>query len=262
MNITQKAFINIAIGLVIIGVALIALGAAFGGRIFTFGTGKPTDITNEYENVRELSVEVDAGKMIIRKGEKFEVRATDVYKSAFVCTMQDGILTVKNKAIRSVFGFGSIHLGFYPWMRPDSVITVYIPEDAVLVRSDLTIGAGKIEAYSLETDAVRIKVGAGEVKISDMKAQDADLDCGVGSIVITGEITGDSVVKCGVGSIRLDLKGDPKAYDYKIKVGLGSTQINDESYTGSTNKTETNDGATGSFNLDCGVGEIVLNIGE
>ena len=262
MRLIKKTFVNIAVGLVIIGIALMLAGVAFGGRLLDFGSGDTTSITDEFEDVGSLVIEIDAGSLRIERGEGFAVKAEDVYESAFESSLKDGVLTIRNKIRPATMMFGNLHLGLFPWTNPKSVVTVYIPDDATLEIADLTVGAGKIAADGIRTGDIRIKVGAGEVVIDGLEAEDSTLDCGVGSIRINGAITGESTIRCGVGEIRLDLEGDPKAYDYRIKVGLGSTRINDDIYSGSTDKTEKNDGATGRFDLDCGVGEIVLNIGE
>ncbi|MHB1452979.1 MAG: DUF4097 family beta strand repeat-containing protein [Saccharofermentanales bacterium] len=262
MTIARKAFINIAIGLVLIGLALMIAGWAFGGRIFDFDMGGTSDATYDYQGIESIDIDIDAGTLLIRSGDKFRVETENVYISSFDHALKDGVLTITYKISKTSFDIRNFHFGYFPWTNPKSVITVYLPEDTHLDSSKLTIGAGRIEVDSLDTDTIHIKVGAGEATFADLKAQDADLDCGVGKIQITGEIAGDSIVKCGVGQISMDLKGDPEDYDYKVKVGLGSTQINDDTYSGSTDKTETNDGATGSFDLDCGVGEIKLHIAE
>lgn len=262
MTIARKALINIAVGLVLIGLALMIAGWSFGGRLFDFDMGGTSDATYDYQNIESLDIDIDAGTLLIRSGEKFRVVTKNVYISSFNHSLKDGVLTITYKITRTSFDVRNFHFGYFPWTNPKSVITVYLPEGTHLDSSKLTIGAGKIEMDSLDTGTIHIKVGAGEVTVADLKAQDANLDCGVGNIQITGEITGDSIVKCGVGQISLDLKGDPKDYDYKVKVGLGSTQINDDTFSGSTDKTETNDGATGSFDLDCGVGEIKIYITE
>ncbi|MHB8962833.1 MAG: DUF4097 family beta strand repeat-containing protein [Saccharofermentanales bacterium] len=262
MTIGKKVFINIAVGIILIGLALMIAGWALGGRMFNFDMGGRSNATYDYQGIESIDIDIDAGTLLIKSGDKFTVETENVYLSSFSHVLEDGVLTITYKVSKTSFNIRNFHFGFFPWTNPKSVITVYLPEGTRLENSDLTIGAGRIEAESLDTEAIHIKVGAGEATFTDLKAQDANLDCGVGSIKITGEITGDSIVKCGVGQISLDLKGDPEDYDYKVKVGLGSTQINDDTYSGSTDKTETNEGATGSFDLDCGVGEIKIHIAE
>lgn len=255
MNLFRKMVIFIGSGLVIIGVILAILAFAFGGRIADTAFGERIDVTDTYEDIHSVVIDYRAGSLIIKEGDSFKIVAENVSKDRFASTVTDGVWTITDKKGGVMTFLDDIDFG-----EKTSTVTIYIPASVLLEDCDFTVGAGKIEADRLNTKQLTIQVGAGEAAISNLSAKNADLDCGVGSISADGAITGDTVINCGVGSIVLALEGDPDSYDYDIQVGLGSANINGDRYSGVSDKQILHDNSTGSFTLDCGVGEISITI--
>ncbi|MHB1485514.1 MAG: DUF4097 family beta strand repeat-containing protein [Saccharofermentanales bacterium] len=252
MNIFRRIAVFAGSGLILIGVFLMILSAAFGGKISYSDKGGRIDIDSTYENVASLDIDYRSGTLSIKKGESFRIVATNVLKNRFKSSVTDGVWTITDKKEGS-FSF----LSGMSWNN-DTSVTIYLPPEVILDECVFQLGAGKVDADQINTKILDAQVGAGELKVKNLNATDSDLNCGVGTINIEGVISGASVVKCGVGRITLSLKGDPDTYDYKLKVGIGSTKINDVKYSGIIDKEIKNDDSTGSFDLDCGIGEIDL----
>ena len=266
MNIFRKVALFVGSGLIIIGVIVAILGFAFGGRFqtppsghlfnytYSFNTER-INVNETYENVDSIVIDYSAGSLSIQEGDSFKIVANNVVKSRFESSVKDGVWTVTDKKDGTWSFLNSIHFG-----KDDSTVTLYIPKSMQLKDCSFELGAGKIEADSLNTKSFHLKVGAGEVIIKNLASEDTTFDCGVGSIKVDGAISGDSTLKNGVGQISLVLKGNPKAYNYNVKVGIGTAKINGNSYTGVSDQKITNDNATGNFTLDCGIGEIGITI--
>ena len=254
MKIFRRIAIFIGGGLILTGVFLMILSAAFGGKI-DYSSGKERiDVDTEYENVTSIDIDYQSGSILIKQGEKFKVVAKNVLKNRFQSSVTDGVWTITDNK-DSTFSF----LSNFGWKK-DSTVTIYIPGSVTLDDCKFTLGAGKIEADSIRTKTFNVQVGAGSVNVKDLTAEDSELDCGVGSISIEGVLTGDSDIKSGVGEINLKVSGDLDAYDYNLKVGIGSIEINDIKYSGVNDKEINNDNSTGSFKLDCGIGKIIIEI--
>lgn len=255
MNIFRKTAIFIACGLIIIGLAMTVAGIVFGGKLSVTDPKDDIDFSKEYTNITSISINYSAGNIVVKDGETFSIDAKNVNNKTFSSTVENGVWTITDK-YRHTFDFWNrFHFG-----PENSTVTITIPKDILVEKFQFEIGAGKVEIESLRTKDFIAKVGAGEAVIHNLAAANTNLDCGVGNIEVDGEITGDSIVNCGVGNIDLILKGDPAAYDYDIEVGLGTTTVNGDHYTGGVDKTVKNDNSTGSFKLDCGVGEINLTV--
>lgn len=255
MNIFRKVLIFIGSGLVIIGLIIAIMAFSFGGRIHNTFTGERIDIDTTYEDVESISINCRVGTLSIKEGDEFKIVAENVLKEQFESKLSDGAWTISDKK-SSVFNFFD-NINFN---EKDSTITIYIPKDVTLKACSFELGAGKIEADLLDTESFNLKIGAGEVIVKNLVAKNTTFDCGAGSIKVDGAISGESKINCGVGQISVSLIGDPDAYNYSVKVGLGTTKINGDSYSGISDKKITNDNATGSFTLDCGIGEIDLTI--
>ena len=63
-----------------------------------------------------------------------------------------------------------------------------------------------------------------------------------------------------IGNMTLDLNGEEKEYNYKLSCGLGSIEVDGETYTNiSGDKEVQNEGAKKNMELDCGMGSIEVD---
>lgn len=256
MSILKKVLIFVGSGLIVIGVILAVLAFVFGGRFSDTFNGERINISTTYENIDSIVMNYRYGKLSIKEGDEFKIVADNVLKNSFTSSVENGVWTITDKKKIILFPFiNDINLN-----DEDSVVTIYIPKYVKLENCDFVLGAGKIQADFLDTKIFKIKVGAGEVIINTLIATESTLECGVGSIKIDGEIIGDSKISCGIGEIVVSLKGNPKEYNYSVKVGIGKTIINGDVYSGVSDKKITNADAKSTFTLDCGIGKIELGI--
>ena len=77
---------------------------------------------------------------------------------------------------------------------------------------------------------------------------------------IAGEILGNLDADCGVGEIKLDLSGREEDYNYNISCGVGDIDLNDKHYSFAEDDIIRNENAIGTFNLNCSVGSLEVNI--
>lgn len=167
--------------------------------------------------------------------------------------------------------------------RNNTCIIVELPEGMSLEKMDLDIGAADMhfdvkdmtcgtlqldvgaanviaEEFNV-TELLDISVGAGNVEIYGGSYKDVKIDCGVGNFNMEGSVAGDITAGCGMGNVELNLTGDENAYNYKLSCGLGSLIVNDNTYSsiaGSHNVI--NEGAIGTIDLECGMGNMEVNI--
>jgi len=229
MNVFKKSLVLFASILIIIGIISIIVGFAFGGRLLNFNLSKLTDFDSSYTSITSLDIDISAGEINIVEGDEFKIEAINVRENAFSSEVKNGVWTISDKESRKTFFHGYLSFGYLNWGDNETKITLYLPKNIELDKTTIDLGAGQMNIDLLTTENL---------------------------------ILNDSSVNCGVGSIYLNLTGDPDSYDYDIDVGLGTVKINDSSYSGVSSQKINNPGSIGIFKLDCGVGEIDIQLSE
>lgn len=114
------------------------------------------------------------------------------------------------------------------WFNKESTeLNIYIPSDIEFNKVSINAGAGKVNIEKLTTNILNLELGAGKLSIDNLKVLGkTDINGGAGSIIIKdGEVS----------NLDLDL-------------GVG--------------KVEFNTTLLGNNDIDCGVGEFILNVKE
>ena len=126
----------------------------------------------------------------------------------------------------------------------------------------LDVGAASVVANEFNvTELLDVTVGAGDLEINGGSYEKVKIDCGVGNCELSGTVKEDLTVDCGLGNTILKLEGKRDDYNYKLSCGMGSLMVNGDQYSdiaGSHNVT--NDGAIGTIDIDCGMGNVEVEI--
>lgn len=126
-----------------------------------------------------------------------------------------------------------------------------------------------IDGKTLHIEGGR-KLGINQVDMSvtvilpeNMKFEKVDLEVGAGKALIDDLIADKVSVEVGAGKLNLELAGKETDYNYNLDCGIGEIQIGDNSYAGLGKEQRTvNTGANKQIDLECGVGEIIINFTE
>lgn len=279
----MKAFgkIWLVIGLIsfALGICLLILAAASG---FSMRKGATYSFKEGYEQeIKSLDFQIDYGHVEFLEGDKFSIDADGLYEDGrFESVVKEGIWTIREKSHSQINLFGlrlpAISI-FGDRFEPDIVIT--LPKDFTAEDIRMDLGAVRLEAHSLrsETGSFRIgtgeayieqlevtkysnfEVGAGYMEIGRAELRNITVDTGVGYFNLEGTVTGESKVDCGVGKVRMDLDGDIEGYSYDIETGIGNVKVNGKNYFGSIDRNAQKE-SLGSFDMECGIGNITLEI--
>lgn len=263
MNSGQKA-IKVAAVCLAIFIIVNILNAIFMGIRFLGGfqssSSSTIDFVEEYSEVSQIKIDVNASKVNVRRGSVLKVEASGVSNHFTSKIISNEILKIEE------------HQSWF-WHYQSGEITITIPNDMTLEELNIDCGAGNIEisditAGKLDIDAGagRLKIehsnfqnsdidgGAGEILITSSLLRDLDLDAGVGKVSINGEIYGKSSIECGVGEVNLNL-GSALNYQLIIQKGIGSIRVNDASY----NKDITLGTGENVIKIEGGIGAININ---
>ncbi|WMJ88745.1 DUF4097 family beta strand repeat-containing protein [Anaerocolumna sp. MB42-C2] len=239
--------------------------------------------TNNLRDVKSLALDISYGTVSIKEGEHFDIQVDNIGSNDYYSTVNEGVWKIgdnrdDNRSEFSIFGVEISDSVNHPFRAANIELT--IPEDFVFENLDIILNAGTIKAERLSSKNADIDVGAGSLHIEELSAsekssysidtgqlvienisaQDANINCGVGNLTAAGVINGDSLVTCGIGNVSLAINGNENDYNYNVDCGIGTVIINDNSYSGVNSKHKTNNNAKNSFDLDCGIGKIALEI--
>lgn len=225
------------------------------------------DYTNEQlakaEEVTKLNADIGGGRLIIEQSDneyfKVEVK-TDLN---FQCFVENGELNLKAFE-------GSTDLD-----ASNNIITLYIPDGASIQDVEIELGAGIVDIDKLIAGNVSLDVGAGAVNVENMDAHkvsadlgagkitingttmDAEIDIGMGSFKWTGNISRDMDLSCSMGSVDIGLKDeDEKGHNYNISCSAGHVKVGGRKYAAGAGDMDIDNGAPGTFDIDCSMGNV------
>lgn len=126
----------------------------------------------------------------------------------------------------------------------------------------MDVGAANVTAEEFYVkELLDVSVGAGNLEISDGTYENIKLSCGMGSLNMQGAVSGNVTASCGMGDMNIRLEGNPEAYNYKLSCGMGDMTVNGVKYSGIAGEHRIkNDGATGTVDVDCGMGNVDFSI--
>ena len=285
----MKSWWRIMLG---IGFACIGIGIVFGMFGFAISRGQAAEyrdnsfrFSDTVEGVTSIDLDVNFSKIEIMTGNEFTVEVRNMAKDGFVSYVENGIWHLEDDYDKensiNLFGFQipvNWNLGFNYADAPSILVT--IPDDFRAENFDLMVGAGELTMEELNaincdiivgagsmkvqqlnaTNTATLEVGAGELVVSNLETLHADFNCGFGSMRVQGLVLGDLSADCGMGEIQMDLIGDEDAYNYYINCGLGNVGINNDNFSFIASRTIRNENAIGSFDLNCGMGSIDVEI--
>lgn len=255
------------------------------GKVWTPDSGK----------IRSLELSVDMGEMYVQEGDEYRVEVQNP-RDTMRCEVRNGVLIVDEEEGFHFFSLGSLELGVNGIRAELPIITVTVPEGTVFERLEVSVGAGIIEAESLEAESAQIDVDAGSFVCGDLRVNgkcqfdvdagsaevdggccgknlDLDVDAGgltllnfdsaavtmdvdAGSIEYSGTIRGSWTADCDVGSITMELDAAEKDYNYAVDSDMGSVQIGSREFSGMSASQDIRNGAEYTAKIDCDMGSV------
>lgn len=108
-------------------------------------------------------------------------------------------------------------------LKSESSITIYVPENAKLSRINLDMGAGNVEISNIEAANIDFSFGAGNVNIKNLKSENPTIDCGAGQIKFENTELTNAKLSAEVGKVIYSgqLNGESR-----IECGVGEVEMN------------------------------------
>jgi len=252
MNVFLKNAFKVALIILAIGLCITIIAVSVGGDVININNPKNTDLTETYTNVKSLVMEIGASNIEVRESNEFKIDANHISKKGFKSYVSDGTWYIKENSSPAFLNF----------FGDDTTIIIYLPKDFISEKLKIDIGAANFNADKLAANKADIKVGAANLKVNELITEDIDIECGVGNVEINGKIQNNARIKCGVGNVTLNLLGNEKNYNYDFNVGLGSIVLNNNNFSGITEKVIDNEAIDREFKVEVGVGKVGIKIEE
>ena len=250
MNIFLKNAFKVALIILAIGLCITIIAVSVGGDVININHPKNADLTETYTDVKSLVMEIGASKIEVRESDEFKIEASNISKKGFKSYVSDGTWYIKEDSSPAFLNF----------FGDDTTIIIYLPKDFVSERLKIQIGAANFNADKLAANKADIKVGAANLKIDELITEDIDIECGVGNVEINGKIKNNAKIECGVGNVTLNLVGNERDYNYDLNVGLGTVVLNNNNFSGITEKVLDNGAIDKEFKVEVGIGKVGIKI--
>lgn len=249
----------VIIGVIILGVDLIAswLPSSYDEAL---SNGINYSNTFDKDEITEITINNDFGRLIIKHGETFEVTGENVLES-FSCNIKEGTLAIAHTSRQN------LNLAHHSRTN----ITITIPKDAGLQALDISTGIDSCTIDDIEASEFVLKAGVGEVTISNLTSDNVNIEGGVGNININNSCFGDFALECGIGAasisgrlnnctissgigeVKLEIDGNFEDYDIDMSIGIGAMYIDGKHYQ---DDTRLNKGAKNKLKIEGGMGNI------
>lgn len=230
----------------------------------TMVTNEEMVISQNYDNIEKLKVEIGYSKLEIKQGEKLKVEANT--NNNKITTKKTGdTLIIKEDSSWNIFKDDI-----------ESHIIITVPENYYFENVKIEAGSGELNLSNIQTKDFELEVGAGNVIISnilvekkadidggagkviikDSNLSNLDLDVGVGEFqIINTKLSDDSDIDAGIGKLEITLKGNLEDYKIIPSRGLGSFTIEDDEIE--DNKTYGS--GDNKIKINAGIGKIDIN---
>jgi len=262
----KNIFLSILGACLGIGIILIIIGIALGGRLHSFNLsisplGYRSDVSHELpditiedtNNIHSLDFDLSAGSIKIRRGDTFSIKGGHLSKNEV--SGKTWKVTSNHSYGISIFGKKIYLPTVFYWgdSEKDSneTITITIPEYATLRQADMDLKAADIDIDALHCEKnIDIEVSAGDLTIDDIEAANVSLDLSAGNICIKKyRITDEASFDCSLGNITLGTNKyaeQNECNNLEADCSLGNIDVYGK--------------LTGENILDCSMGDITLNL--
>lgn len=212
----------------------------------------PIGTTFPASSIKRVKLDIGAAEAIIVDGSEFSVQATDD-----ICSVkQNGdMLKISSRPKRWFNFFGNLK---------KRQVKITLPSAVPLEELDIELGAGSLVCISpIKCRYGKVEVGMGQCRLENIEATNSvDIECGMGAVEVNGSIKGDCKIECGMGEVKMKVNGNPMDYSYVAEVGMGSIKINETEIGGVGSKTSSPYSAANKFKVECGMGAVIIKIGE
>lgn len=284
MNKGFKNFLIICVVLSVIGLVLMGVGYALGGKPnvsikkeISFND-KVINETKDFDNMRDIEIDTDLYHIEFIPSTQYKVEYS--YNEGLEkpeVRLEEGKLYIKSENNDDKINTSLLTL--FNDKKQELRLKIYYPEGEKLGIVKINNALGKIDIDELDCESLFIDMSAGDVEIKNTKvgafsvinldlgnlyAENLEIgslrvDMDKGNVDIDGKI-GSIDIECDMGSVDVETTLKKEEYNCSFKVDLGSLTIDgkdsEESITSNYNEAQNN------MTITCDMGDIDVDFGK
>lgn len=271
-----------------LGIVLCFISAAIGGgntalywkeRVRSYAEGtKGIGMHTEQipmEQIKNLTLTLGAGEFVIVEKDEADGQAELAITGSGNCSYgtERGTLHIK--------GFQNTKFGNWWRSNRGNHIVLEIPkgfcfeevtvelgagvmtvENLCAREAELEIGAGELTIQQGNVQELHAQAGAGQIRMQKMNICDGELSVDMGECIYEGSISGNLEAECDMGNLNMELAGREQNYNYELECDMGNITVGSESIKGISSEKTIDNGALGTFEVSCGMGNIIISFTE
>ncbi len=260
-----KAYVVLAVTLMVFGGVCMAIGFVGGGSMLHFtdfartkymqvvsGEESFTETaytTFDLNEVKEIEIDIDAAKVIIGIGDNVSVRSENTESARIKTSINsEGVLQIEDER----YGFLFDRKKIFP---PTVYITIPQGMSINALSIDCEVGSVDGDFFNLEAKETEFSVDVGSINVRGITSAKTDIETSVGKITLEGIFRGETEIGCDVGSVSLTTTGSVNDWGYSIDSKFGDVTIDGKKVTGSAHNKST---ATNSnhFDIESNLGSV------
>ncbi|MEG1504995.1 MAG: DUF4097 family beta strand repeat-containing protein [Lachnospiraceae bacterium] len=200
--------------------------------------------SKEFDNVKSLDVDVQWVSLSIEQYDGAKIKVESDMEEPFQSYIEENELHIAtSKGHRD---------------NLERSITIYVPRTMELQEASIQVGKGELFIDGIKANDLELTVGAGRAEVSQFQSNQFSITVGAGEADVTGSVASEVDGECGVGTLNLTLSGTKQEYNYEIECGLGEIRIEEEEYSGISDKKVNNQGMK-NIDLTCGLGTVSVD---
>ena len=227
----KRIYLSIIYFITLICIIIGVLGNVFNISPFTRMTmassGKYIENSSIYDNVSDISVDMNLGSVEIKKGSKLEVIYTGAEKFKPAVSVSGTSLNIEQHV--------KVHL-MTNIKNSDCTLTITVPDDINASSADFSVDMGSLKIVDSAVKNLTADNNMGDIKLTNCNSDVLNLSVDMGSLKISGM--------------------DIDKYSANLSVDLGDIKVNDSTYSHSYTN---NAGSGKSINADVNMGDIKIN---
>ncbi len=254
MKSTGRIVLGIACASIGIGIAILLFGTLVGGGSVRNRYNTTFSYQDEAKDVTSVKLDIDFAKVHIVEGDTFHVDVKNTTEDGFHSEVKNGVWYLEDnfddRYSMNLFGIRlpiNFHgFGFRSEVDLYPTITITIPEGFEADEFDIEFGAGEILVDNIYAKTVGFSMGAGDMTIKKLTVDnDSSFKVGAGSMKINHLTAKDVTMESGVGEISVT--GEILGNSY-VDCGVGEINLNLEGEEKDYN-----------YIVDCGIGSVKIN---
>lgn len=198
-------------------------------------------------DVQRLDFTVEVGRLELTLGDDFALNTGSCDDVLVDSSRENGVWTL---TVHSDHNHSHSH-------GSEDVVEVVLPRDAWYDAVELECSAGSITGEELACGDLEVDVQAGSVQLRRVQADSMDLSADAGSVDVSGTVSEQATIEVNAGSVTLRTP-QPEQYGYSMECNMGQVELFGQFSTSLYKRVAENEDLHPFFDLEVNTGKAAV----